>query len=75
MTDPKAKLSLKCPNCGEAWLRSTALAGRYRCVNCLHRYELVSVCPNCGEHSTMVRMFSTAVVECNHCHGSMLQAV
>ena len=30
--------------------------GRYRCVNCLHRFELRSVCPNCGEHSTIVRM-------------------
>ena len=37
--------------------------------------ELVSVCPNCGEHSTIVRMSSTAIVACNHCHGSMLQAV
>ena len=30
--------------------------GRYRCVYCLRRYELVSGCPNCGEHQTMVRM-------------------
>ena len=49
--------------------------GRYRCVYCLQRYELVSVCPNCGEHSTIVRMSSTAIVACNHCHGSMLRAV
>ena len=41
--------------------------GRYRCVNCLHRFELRSVCPNCGEHSTIVRMSSTALVQCNHC--------
>ena len=53
----------------------TAVPGRYRCVNCLQRYELVSVCPNCGEHSTIVRMSSTAIVACNHCQGSMLQAV
>jgi hypothetical protein len=33
------------------------------------------VCPNCGEHSTIVRMSSTAIVFCNHCHGSMLRAV
>jgi len=44
-------------------------------VYCLQRYELVSVCPNCGEHSTIVRMSSTAIVACNHCKGSMLRAV
>ena len=38
------------------------LPGRYRCVYCLHRFELVSVCPDCGEHSTIVRMASTAIV-------------
>ena len=64
-----------CPGCGEPWLRPTAVPGRYRCVYCLQRYELVSVCPNCGEHSTIVRMSSTAIVECNHCQGSMLQEV
>ena len=47
-------------------------AGRYRCVNCLHRFELRSVCPDCGEHSTIVRMSSTATTDCNHCGGSML---
>jgi predicted nucleic acid-binding Zn ribbon protein len=41
----------------------------------MNRFELVSVCPNCGEHSTIVRMSSTAITECNHCHGSMLRAV
>jgi predicted RNA-binding Zn-ribbon protein involved in translation (DUF1610 family) len=30
------------------------------------------VCPNCGEHSTIVRMSSSALYECNHCHASML---
>lgn len=68
-------LGLECPNCGEHWLRPTAMPGRYRCVYCLHRYELVSVCPNCGEHSTIVRMSSTAIVACNHCQGSMLRPV
>ncbi len=33
------------------------------------------MCPNCGEHSTIVRMSSTAIVACNHCAGSMLQEV
>ncbi len=69
------KLGPECPSCGEPWLRPTAVPGRYRCVYCLQRFELVSVCPNCGEHSTIVRMSSTAIVACNHCHASMLQAV
>jgi zinc-ribbons len=75
MTDPTIKLGPECPACGEPWLRPTAVPGRYRCVYCLQRYELVSVCPNCGEHSTIVRMSSTAIVACNHCQGSMLRAV
>jgi zinc-ribbons len=75
VTDPMPKLGPECPGCGEPWLRPTAAPGRYRCVYCLQRYELVSVCPNCGEHSTIVRMSSTAIVACNHCHGSMLRAV
>ena len=62
-------------NCGEPWLRPTNLPGRYRCVYCLHRFELVSVCPNCGEHSTIVRMASTAIVMCNVCGGSMLREI
>jgi ribosomal protein L37AE/L43A len=68
------KLGANCPHCGEPWLRATA-AGRYRCVNCLQRYELMSMCPNCGEHSTIVRMSSTSVVACNHCGASMLRAL
>jgi ribosomal protein L37AE/L43A len=48
------------------------VAGRYRCLWCLQRYELVSVCPNCGEHSTIVRMASSSAYVCNHCHASML---
>jgi len=31
-----------CPGCGEPWLRPTQLPGRYRCVYCLRRYELVA---------------------------------
>jgi hypothetical protein len=75
MNDPSIKLGPECPGCGEPWLRPTAMAGRYRCVYCLKRYELTSVCPNCGEHSTIVRMSSTAIVACNHCQGSMLMEV
>ena len=68
----EADLGLRCPSCGEPWLRPSSLAGRYRCVNCLHRFELRSVCPDCGEHSTIVRMSSTAILTCNNCDGSML---
>jgi hypothetical protein len=75
VSDSSTKLGPECPGCGEPWLRPTAVPGRYRCLYCLHRYELVSVCPNCGEHSTIVRMSSTAIVACNHCQGSMLRAV
>ena len=42
----ESELGPGCPNCGEPWLRPTNLPGRYRCVYCLHRFELVSVCPN-----------------------------
>ena len=61
-----------CPRCHEPSLRPTALPGRYRCVSCLHRFELRSVCPDCGEHGTIVRMSSSMVMGCNHCGGSLL---
>ena len=41
----------------------------------MSRYELQSVCPNRGEHSTIVRMSSTAIVRCNHCQATMLRAL
>ena len=71
----KSDLGPVCPNCKEPWLRPTNLAGRYRCVYCLHRFELCSVCPDCGEHSTIVRMSNTALYKCNHCQASMLVAI
>jgi uncharacterized protein (DUF983 family) len=71
MTD-EVKLGMECPHCAEPWLRPTNLAGRYRCVNCLHRYELRSVCPDCNEHSTIVRMSNTANITCVNCGASML---
>jgi ribosomal protein S27E len=64
-----------CPGCGEPWLRPTQLPGRYRCVYCLRRYELVSQCPNCGEHQTIARMSSTEDMLCQHCGDSMLKLV
>ena len=65
----------ECPSCGERWLRGTNLPGRYRCVYCLHRFELRSECPNCGAHSTIARMSDTSNVICRNCGGSMLQAI
>jgi hypothetical protein len=64
-----------CPGCGEPWLRPTNLPGRYRCVYCLRRYELVSQCPNCGEHQTIARMSADEDMLCQHCGHSMLRAV
>ena len=75
MSDAEVNVGAACPDCGEPWLRPTNLPGRYRCVYCLHRFELASVCPDCGEHSTIVRMANTADVKCNHCGGSMLRAL
>ncbi len=73
--EPALSLGRICPGCGEPWLRPSNLPGRYRCVSCLHRFELRSVCPDCGEHSTIVRMSSTAITACNACGGSMLVEV
>jgi primosomal protein N' len=70
-----ADLGPTCPNCKEPWLRPTNLAGRYRCMYCLHRFELCSVCPDCGEHSTIVRMSTTANLSCNACAASMLREI
>ena len=63
-----------CPHCGEPWLRPTQLPGRMRCVNCLSRFELVSQCPNCGEHGTIARMSQTEDLQCQQCGASMLRA-
>ena len=64
-----------CPGCGEPWLRPTQLPGRYRCVYCLRRYELVSQCPNCGTHQTISRMSASEDMRCHQCEGSMLRAI
>ena len=61
-----------CPGCGEPWLRPTQLPGRFRCVYCLRRFELVSQCPDCGEHQTIARMSHTEDMQCQTCGGSML---
>ena len=49
--------------------------GRFRCVFCLQRYELVSQCPDCGEHQTIVRMSRSEDMVCQHCRHSMLRPV
>ncbi len=71
-TEPDIDLGPVCPSCHEPWLRPSNLPGRYRCVNCFSRFELSSVCPNCGEHSTIVRMSYTLTTACNACGDSML---
>ena len=66
MTDEKTEVVLErpsCPGCGEPWLRPTQLPGRFRCVNCMQRYELVSQCPGCGvpvsyTHLTLPTIYS-----------------
>jgi DNA-directed RNA polymerase subunit RPC12/RpoP len=73
--DQQIKLGPECPSCGEPWLRGTNLAARYRCVNCLRRFELRSECTNCGAHSTIARMSDTANVICRNCGGSMLEPI
>jgi len=64
-----------CPDCGEPWLRPTQLPGRLRCVYCLTRFELVSLCPDCGNHQTIVRMTSPEDMRCRTCTGSLLRPV
>ncbi len=71
----QAELGPRCPHCGEPWLRPTNLPGRYRGVYCLNRFERTTVTPNGGEHSTIVRLSSTAILKCNNCGDSMLQAI
>ncbi len=75
VADKDVNLGPQCPGCGEPWLRGTNLAGRYRCVYCLRRYELRSECPNCGAHSTIARMSDTANVICRACKASMLRPI
>ena len=69
------EVGMTCPNCREPWLRPANMPGRYRCVYCLHRFELCSLCPDCGEHSTIVRMSKTAILSCNACSASMLREI
>jgi hypothetical protein len=68
-----ADLGEVCPSCHEPWLRPTQLPGRYRCVYCLTRFQLVSHCPSCGEHSTIVRMRDSDNMTCVRCGKSMLR--
>lgn len=69
------EVGMQCPHCSEPWLRPTNLPGRYRCVNCLHRYELISACPECGAHSTIVRMSHTSDLKCSNCSAWMLTEI
>ena len=67
------ELGLECPACGEPWLRKTQLPGSYRCVYCLVRFQLSPYCPDCGEHSTIVRMSDTEDLNCVRCGATMLK--
>lgn len=64
-----------CPGCGEPWLRPAQLPGRFVCVYCLSRYELVSQCPNCAVHQTISRMSRTEDMMCQQCGHSMLRPI
>jgi ribosomal protein L37AE/L43A len=75
VAERKYDLGPDCPACGEPWLRNTNLAGRYRCVYCMRRFEIRSECPDCGMHSTIARMSDTAILTCNSCGASMLRAI
>jgi predicted nucleic acid-binding Zn ribbon protein len=75
MEDSGVNLGLVCPSCKEPWLRRTNLPGRYRCVFCLHRFELRSDCPDCGSHATIARMTDDSNVTCRNCGGSMLTTI
>jgi len=44
-------------------------------VNCLQRYELVSQCPDCGTHQTIVRMSVDQDLRCQECGTSMLSVI
>ena len=58
------------PGCGRP-----SCPGRFRCVNCLQRYELVSQCPGCGVHQTIARMRTDSDLRCQSCGESMLRLV
>jgi ribosomal protein S27E len=75
MSEPADGVDLgpECPSCGEPWLRTTNLPGRFRCVYCMCRFELRSECPDCGSHSTIARVIDTRNVTCNACGGSLLR--
>ncbi len=75
MAEPEVLDRPKCPSCKEPWLRPAQLPGRFVCVNCLSRYELVSQCPDCGEHQTIARMSRTEDTVCMNCGGQMLRPI
>jgi len=75
-TSPEIDLGPSCPSCKEPWFAADQpLPAGTAAFYCLQRFELVSNCPNCGEHSTIVRMSSSSVLSCNNCGGSMLAPI
>lgn len=75
-TGSSFEVGMQCPSCHEPWLRPTGnMPGRYRCVNCLHRFELTSSCPDCGAHGTIARMSHTSDLHCASCGAWMLTEI
>jgi hypothetical protein len=64
-----------CPSCHEPWLRPTNLPGRYRCVKLPAPLRTAFGVSQLREHSTIVRMSSTALYMCGHCQSSMLAPI
>ncbi|MFT4034966.1 MAG: hypothetical protein QM679_05270 [Patulibacter sp.] len=64
-----------CPSCRQGHLGPTNLPGRFRCDRCLRRFELVSVCPSCGEHATIATSIAGRAPICGHCGTSLLRTM
>lgn len=73
--EQRVDLGPECPACGEPWLRGTNLPGRFRCVNCMRRFELRSECPNCGAHSTIARVTKAVDMRCRNCGSTILRPI
>ena len=71
----KFGLGPECPGCGEPWLRPTQLPGATAASTAWCAIQLMSHCPDCGEHSTIVRMSDRRTITCVRCGGSMLKPV
>ena len=64
MPELRRALAAPDPAAGPPALRHTACS----------RFELVSQCPNCGEHQTIARMSNTEDMDMPDCGASMLRS-